>query len=640
MRALRFPGSVAILLLSGGVAVAGACGGGFSAASGGSGGDAGSEGGAGDGQSGETGGGDSGPGADASHPGDAGADALPSGIIYVAPTGMDTSTGLSSLAPKRSVASALSEARTLGGLPEIHVCAGIYAEAKLSINFNVVLQGSYDCTTWTRTPTYGYPTFDGSNSTSIQNADVTSQSATLALTGAVSSAGIVDGFILVGGTSSSLTLYAMHVGGGASPVVRNSILTGGAGAGGTTAIGEAALLVDGTSAPEISGCVVDGGNGSGNVGSIGVDLNTTGAVNLHDSTVSGGTGTVATTAGTFGAIGIRVRSSLAAATPLLRLLVAGSDSSGAAGKTAGLYVEGAGVSAGLAESSVSGGTPTGSASYAVYAAASGGTLTLADDRLYGGNVKATPGQTIGVYVTAAGGVVIANSMIHAGTVQAATGDFAVGVDLASVAAPVIVASTIYTGPQAGTAIALNSGVSGAIITDDLLLGSDYIFGTYGVAATGCSGMVGTLDHTAFANLGALYECTGADGGATSATTTGAVSSDLGASITGGDLVLQSTCLQPSGCAVEPGCPTYGEGCPTSIFGSMWTADGLSGIVPTTGADGGPTISDWAPAPGSPCALTKGGAPLSSIPTDIDGNPRSATTPTIGAAEYSSPTACQ
>lgn len=568
----------------------------------------------------------------------AASEAAVGGVVYVSPNGADANTGLSQLSPKRTIASALAEARTLPGLPEVHVCAGNYSETKLLISQDVVLEGAYDCATWTRTASYGFPTFDGANTTTIQNAAVTEQTPTLIVTGAVTSGTLVDGFVIAGGTSQSLNVLGIHIASGASPLLKNDVVAGGAGSGGTTATGSVGILVDGTSAPEITACAIDGGSGSGLEGSIGVDLNTTGAVNLHDATVSGGSGTFAAPSSNFVTIGVRVRASLPTSTPLLQLVITGSGSNGANGRTVGLYVDGTGVSAGIAVCDISGGTSS-VQSFGVYVTASGGTVELVDDRIYGGVSKATAGQTYGVYASSAGALLVANSMVHAGTVPSGVGSYAVGIDVTSVASPAIAFDTIYTGPAAGTAIALNAGVTAALLTDNLLVGSDSGLGSFGVATTACSGVVSTLDHTAFANCPALYQCPPGDGGTTLAATVAELALDLGVPATAGDVVLQGTCSGASGCAVVPACPASGEACPSALFGTTWTGDGVSSLFPADFADGGPANSDWALAPGSPCALTKGGLPVMNITTDIDGRLRNGSTPTIGAVEYAGLVAC-
>src|ERR1019366_9685869 len=109
-------------------------------------------------------------------------------------------------------------------------------------------------------------------------------------------------------------------------------------------------------------------------------------------------------------------------------------------------------------------------------------------------------------------------MIHAGTVPSSAGSYTVGVDMSSVSSPAIVFDTIYTGPAAGTAIAMNAGVTAALLTDNLLVGSDSGLGSFGVATTACSDVVSTLDHTMFANCSALYLCPPGDGGTTLAAT--------------------------------------------------------------------------------------------------------------------------
>jgi hypothetical protein len=273
--------------------------------------------------------------------------------------------------------------------------------------------------------------------------------------------------------------------------------------------------------------------------------------------------------------------------------------------------------------------------------ASGGTVTVVDDRIYGGSSAGPSSQTYGVLVRAAGTLLIGNVMVHAGTVANAVGSYTVGVDLSSVASPAIVDTTIYTGSAAGTAIALNPGVTSAVVTDDILLGSDSPLGTFGVAATSCSGLLAVFSYSGLANLAVLYQCTAGDGGVLQATTPVALVAALGTTAAAGDVVLQSVCTVP-GCAVVPGCPQPGEGCPTALFEPTWSAtdDGVCSLLGSCAADSGVPTDGWTLAAGSPCAVTRGGAPIPNVTTDIYGNARSAKTPTMGAAEYGNATACK
>ncbi|MGO8996369.1 MAG: hypothetical protein ACLQVI_23900 [Polyangiaceae bacterium] len=576
-----------------------------------------------------------------------GADTGASGnIVYVSPTGSDLHTGLSPLLPKRTIVSALAEAATLSGVPQVHVCAGTYSEAKLQVTTDVALTGSYACSgngAWTRTATYGYPTFDGTNQTTIENADTVSQLATLSVSGTVTSATMIDGFTIEGGTSTIAAMTGVHVLSG-SPIISNDEIEGGSGSGNANGSGSYGVIADDTAAPEITACIIDGGSGSGYTGSIGVSLNTTGAVNLHGAIISGGTGTlVPSSGGNFAAIGVHVRASLTASTPLSELVVVGTDSKGVSANSAGVYIDTAGTSAAIVLCDITGGTGTAAAlSAGVYVNTSGNsTVTLLDDRIYGGSQAGTPSQTFGVDVIAAGTILVANSMIHAGTVPLASGDLAVGVALAATASPGIVYDTIYTGAAAGAAIALSTGATGAVVTDDILVGSDQSLGSVGVEASVCSGAISALDYTAFANFGALYACSLSDGGAATATSTTELGVELGASATTGDVALQSTCLAPTGCAVVNGCPATGETCLTSLFGSSWSAstDGTASLIPTVAPDGGAVIGDWALNSDAPCQVTQQGTPITSITTDIDGRTRPASGPTMGAVQYTGATVC-
>jgi hypothetical protein len=565
--------------------------------------------------------------------GDRGSDGSATGlIVYVAPSGNDANTGLSQSTPKRSIASAVAYAT--GSLPpgaQVHVCAGTYAETGLTVQKDVALSGGYDCGTWKRTATYGFPKFDGANQTIVTNASPSTQAATLVVGGSVTAATVIDGLAVTGASSLAATTVGIDVNDQAAPVLSNDVISGGGGTADASNIGSIGVRITGSSSPQVAFCQIGGGGGSGAIGSEGVHVQTTGAPSLHDDVVSGGTGVpIAASGGA--AIGISLASSVGDASPLRGLLVAGSDSVGVPGNTAGIAVDKS-VDATIVGCDVEGGYGTVPATSSVgIEVNAGGNVRILQDRIYGGKRTGATATTIGVLVSGTTSLQVVNSEIHAGTVPNSTGSQAVGIVLASTAAPTLAFDTVYLGASAGTAVALNAGVSAASLVDDLLIGSESTLGNYGIGAAACAGLVGTVESVAFVNVGDVYAC----GTGTVASDPSVLAQDLTAATVKGDIELQATCPAAAWCVPSPLCPNSPPGpCLTSLFGSSWSKsdDGVGSLLLGTTADGGTTAGGWTLAPLSPCRLTAGGVPVTGVTKDLFGNPRSGATPTIGAVEY-------
>jgi hypothetical protein len=587
-----------------------------------------------DGPTPETGGGEGGP--EASGEGGADGGDAPTGgaVIYVSPTGNDTGMGLDPAHPKLTVTSALAEAKADPlPRPEVHVCKGTYAEDSILVDFDVKLYGAYDCATWQRTSTYGYPHPDGVDATILASPDTTAQEGSLVVSSAVSSFTVVDGFSIVGPPTTTGHTGGVHVTDTASPTLSNDVIEGGAGqvAASTAATGSVGIVVDMQAAPQIEGCIVTGGSGHGTVGSTGIVLDSTGGVSLHDSIVTGGTGLTTVASGT-STIGVDVRTSLT--TPLSALIVDGTDVTGASGQSVGLRIAGTGVAGSVAGCYIEGGLglDTTQSSIAVVVDTPGGGISLNGDHLYGGERTLGLQQTIGVLVVAAGSFTMEDTLVHGGTVQNATGAFTVGVDLSAVAAPVVAFDTVYTGTGPGTAVALNAGVTGTVLRDDLLLGGDNA-ASYGVAAVQCSGLIGSLDHTALGNLAALYTCSNSGGTATNASNLTELALALG-SAESKNVDIQATCITgDASCATFMGCPGVSS-CLPGIFGMTWSSDdGVSALFGSTSADAGASVQGWTLVPGAACSIATGGTTYGGVTTDVYGNKRNAATPTMGAVEY-------
>jgi hypothetical protein len=569
----------------------------------------------------------------------------PASIVYVsASAGDDANDGTVRTKPKKTIASALARAKSISTAPEVHVCKGTYIETSLSLSQTLNLRGSYDCTSWQQTATYGFPTFDKANLSVIENANPSLQAATLLVTGAVAPSAVVDGFAIVGGSSSAGTTYGVEVTGSASPVLANDTIAGGAGTGASNKPGSVGVSIEGGS-PELRVSEILGGSGTGSPGSIAIDVASSGTPYVHDLVASGGTGTAAPVSDP-AAIGIRVATPMSQANALSNLLVAGSDPMATGGSSAGILVVRPNIAVDILSSAIDGGSGTGgnTTSVGVDVSDAGGSVRLSGNRIYGGT-RGGSGATYGVHASSAGSLLVQDSEIHAGT----TAGSATGVDVAVAGTSQIVFSTIYAGASGGIAIAIESGVKGVVVEDDLLLGANSAT-VAAVTLGGCTGgQLGTLDYTAFVNFNVLYTCD-----TTTAVTIPQMASMLAGVQTTGDLEIASgaACTTATACVGDPSCPGASGVCLPSILGASFTAadDGISGlfkgapppgadggVVEAGSADGGTSPQGWTLPAGTLCAIARGGAPIGGIKTDLFGQTRDPNKPTLGAFEYVLPT---
>jgi hypothetical protein len=643
MNGLRLPGVLAPVL--GFMLTPLACGQAFTASA--SGGDGGGDGGGGtdspviDGSGGDDEGnpGDSGSQEGATDggvpPADAPHEAPPGSIVYVSATsGNDANDGTDQTKPKKTIAAALTRAQSITSSPEVHVCKGVYDETGLSLTSTISLLGSYDCSTWQRTSTYGFPKFDKVDLTTIQNADPTTQAPTLFINGAVAQSALVDGFTITGAATVATATGGVAVAGSASPVLQNDVITGGSGVGPAGKPGSIGVAVIGGS-PEIRLSVVSGGTGKGSVGSTGIALDTTGTPYVHDLVVSGGSGAASNLVTDTASVGILVANSMSQANAIKNVVVYGSDDGATGGTTAGISIGGTGLAVEVISSEIRGGDGAGggTSSVGIYVTDPGGTVHVLQDRIFGG-VRSVSGQSFGVFVTGVGVVSVENSEIHAGTSTAAS----VGVSIAGATSAAIVDDTIYTGAGGGSAIAIDPSQQAVVVTDDLLIGANATTGAaVNLGACGSS-QLATLDHTAFVNFGTLYLC-----GGTAANSVAGMASVLPNASTAGDIEIGSggACATASPpCVADVSCPGAPATCVPTVLGSSWTTtdDGVGGLfagAPAAGSDAASPLPGWTLASPSWCALSDGGTPYKGIAQDLFGHARSGTTPTIGAYEYQS-----
>ncbi|MGH7296538.1 MAG: hypothetical protein ACRELB_16490, partial [Polyangiaceae bacterium] len=566
----------------------------------------------------------------------------PGSIVFVSSaTGLDANDGTDPTKPKKSIAAALVKAQAIGAAAQVHVCAGIYQETALVLAQSIRLLGSYDCSSWTRTGGYGYPTFDAVNLTVVSNAAPATQPATLVVGAGVTSSGVVDGFLISGASSSVGATAALQIAGGASPVITNDVVTGGTGSGGTSNAGSIGIDVGGGS-PRISLDSITGGSGTGSPGSVGVYVRPGATPTITGALVSGGTGTSVSPTNDQASVGILVTTSLTQSAQLKDLFVTGSDKNGVAGSSTGVFVIGSGLTVDVVGCDIQGGSGSGSAtaSAGVIVADPGGTVRVLSSHILGGARSGASSQAYGVYVLQASEVDVENDEIHPGEIGSASGSSTAAVAAASSGAMILVDDTLYSGPGPGYAISLASGVAGVTVTDDLLLGGGISSGQVAISMGACSGQLKTLDHTAFVNFDLLYQCTGQP----AASDVPTMATELPGVSTAGDFNVSSagTCTVATSCVPDPSCPAAPSTCLPSVLGTSWTSDdGVTGLFagPPQVGDASAPFAGWVLPAGTPCPIARGGTPYGGITLDLFGQLRDTSKPTIGAFEFVS-SACK
>jgi hypothetical protein len=562
-------------------------------------------------------------------------------FVSTSPSADDSNTGLDPAHPKKTIVSAIAEADTLGTGAEVHVCAGSYAESSLAITQDVIVRGGYDCDSlpWTRSPAYGFPTFDQKHVTVVTNGAPLKQEATLSIrTAAVTSATLVDGLAIMGGTGTLGTSFGIDVSGPASPTISNDVVEGGMVTAMNSEFGSVGVRIGDTAAPEVTACAITGGSGEGQTGSAGIVMITTGLANVHDLLVTGGTGVSTGAQPDLGAVGVAIVASAPSPKPLASVIVGGTDMAGTSGKSVGIYVAGTNTTATIDSCEVQGGTgtSTGTSSAAIDLETTGA-VTLLGDRIFGGVRKGGSSQTYGVRSNTVGSLSIADCEIHAGEVTPGTSSNAVGVSLGSAAAPNIVDDTIYGGTATGSsAVFLGASVTGAILSGDILLGGGSGSSQYAIVVAKSASQITAVTHSAFIDFPGVYQCTQSG---SFATDPGALAGLLSPGAAANDFELENVCAgatQPW-CIQNPSCPSMSaQACAQAVFGSTFTSDdGVTGLF--TGppaADGGTTVGAWTLQSPAPCALAHQGAPLQAVPVDIFGVTRGSS-PSMGAVQYTS-----
>jgi hypothetical protein len=584
-------------------------------------------------------------------------------VLFVAPSGDDANSGCDPAAPKRTLGRALADARSrLPGLAEIHVCKGSYDESALTLDLPVTLRGGYDCAQWQRASQFGWPTFDATNETVIENGDYAASRDTLLINGdQVRATTIVEGFTIRGASAGAQGSNAVEVRNGAAPTLTDCRILGGS-TSGISSFGSAGVFMQGSAAPDLVHDFISGGSGvtasPGSTGSIGVFIDNA-APHLHDSQISGGSGSANAGAamGSIGSAAIQLygRGDYTAAAGLAierNQIDGGSATCGANDNLGGIGVAVFdSVSIDLIGNSITvGGDSYGCWTRGVHGRTSG-SLRMVGNRIFGGHAKNNITNMVafvwvmaGVDIEGASSVELTNNMIVGG--QAVSADarnsWAGGVLLSYVKNALIRHNTISTGPgismNFSVALVFFPGTIGTVVDNNILFGADGpqvpAFFADACATTGTlkslrNNLIFSPNQLWWYGGGASPPQSPPPGTSCAAwvhyDTLNAVVGELAASGTqvSGNVTIRATCsASESGCIAVAGC-TSGVACTHSIF-DPW--DDASSGVSTLFGDG------WRLGPTVPCAVAQSSLDLlAMVPNDLFGQARTPP-PSMGAVE--------
>jgi hypothetical protein len=601
-------------------------------------------------------------------------------VVYVSvTTGSDANPGCSNAAPKKSIGAALAAAQAAGTVTSIEVCKGVYNESGLVLTTATSLLGGYGCVDWKRSSGYGYPTFDGTAATVIQNSNPTINSATLNVaTSAVTSAALVDGFTILGATSGTITNSAAAVvcSNNASPTLSNNQLSGGSVTAPTGNASAGVLVLTGAN-PVITGNKINGGSGtipttSTEAGHASVGIYADGSsagLQIVGNAINGGSGNALnTTSGGSVAVSLLGTSGSGTGpsyTVRSNALVAGTGTSMEDVPTTGLFLNGM-MTVVVDSNSIDGGGGTTGTACSVGVSVNGtGPSTFTANRIYAGNCGLTSTTTApqGLkLIGPLGPTVVYNNMIHGGTAAGAPSVFWAAILLGDVTGADIRHNTLVAGASASSnaqGIVLNNGTSGTTIANNIVAGSGINAGVVigQCPDAGPPALQSLENNLIFGTTQGLFKwanCYGGAGfGSVDALTADILATEPGATVQG-NVTIASTCTTDggtdSGCIVSAGC-TSPQACLTTFFGGWDTpSNGYANLFPTTPFAGACPLQTLPPEGNGwtlgvttipPCRVTQSSLDdhtTTGLGVDLYGNCRSST-PTMGAEEESGAT-CQ
>jgi hypothetical protein len=567
-------------------------------------------------------------------------------IFYVSTAGDDANLGCTPAMAKKNISAAV--AALVSDDQEVHVCNGTYVEEGLVVRGS--LRGGYDCDSWKRPPSYGYPNFDGD--TIVQKRHGANATATLVVT---AGAALVDGFTIEGVSTGTGDTVAVELRGGRTTLSNNKIVGGTVSSGGAVGV-----LVDGDASADITQNVIHGGAGAiTRFGSIGVKADSTGAVHIFGNTIFGGAGKGDDT-GSTGVLIVRGTLTQAAGAPLENNQIYGDSGLGVLHYTAkGVAILSGSASVDIIGNQIDGGHANGGndGTAGVYGE-DAGPLRILGNRIYGGKAAAQTGfqGSWGINLYTQQKAEIANNMIHggdAGGINAAVnaGLWTVGIGLGSwiqgsrlgpwppstkpaFAGAIIHHNTIIGGASGGAALPLFLDASGSVIENNIFADfADRSTQSVALFTNYCmdEGVVRSFQNNLTFNMSWVLQY-GGDPGSTctkwqqftnSKDAENEIASRFSQAIVGGNVSIKPDCTGDPRCLQVAGCTAIDE-CFAALFTSWDQGGNGANTVMGVGLQLGPKV---------PCPVARSSLNLmAEVPFDLYGTMR-AVMPSMGAHEF-------
>ena len=567
---------------------------------------------------------------DATSPPDSGPSACPGGILYVSTKGSDTYDGCTTALPLASIGAAIARAAATastadaGARPEIHVCAGSYLENLAPVTANVTLLGGYNCTTWTRTADYGYPTFDAVNETRLGAAGATNGSgATVTFnTAGVDASTVFDGFTVLlstnlvtatllgfGSTGDAYGILSVNK---AVPTITNVHVSAGA-----TAAGRSIGIAGEHASVRVMHDLVEAGGGQHSIAVYLFD-DVAGAL-VQNNTLHGGSATSTASEG----LEVTTSQPLTGDNAIRGNSVEGGTG---AGSSIGITIDNTTVS--VVGNQISGGAPTCAQncfSYGVLVRTTTNAF-LADSNYVAGTTGSAFG--FGIFATKTSSPVVTNNVVFGGSVGGSAAivlnEGANGIVRSNTLASA--GQAILIGAYASTTLENNLAVAVApssvfLTSDDCTSGTTTTFAS--IANNAAVGFAGNL----------LLESTAC--AAPVASGLAGLAAHLGAAASA-NVRIDSSCSDETAatqaqCSATTACATSTSACGASIVTAIDSVDDARAAVLDV-------TKGYPLAATAPCLVTQGGVGrTASVPLDVLGATRTAPV-SIGA--YEDDAACQ
>lgn len=553
----------------------------------------------------------------------------PDHVVYVSADGNDNASGCSTATPKRTLGAGLALLKTLKAEKHaIHACRGVYAES-VTLDYSASILGGYECSTWQRSASYGYPAFDGINETVVQG---TASSPPLVVSTITDTT--IDGVTFRALDATATRAAAVVLQGGAKAKFANTKILGGAGSVNMSPA-SAGLVVDNGSFADVASSIADGGgatnSGTGGYGSAGIFITAKGGgVRVVESRILGGGGIVG---GGTGSVGILALGASLASSVDKSAVTGGTGRTGSVGSSSygiGFFASSSPADVSVTASTITGGSGTCGKACGVsgVSVSTTGKIQILGNRITGGDVKTDlvddasfTGLRLGDFTTAD----VQNNAVFSGNTNERFTANAVALDLQRGGTALVANNSLAIGPaRALKGSVVVAASKNATFANNLFFDAATDTTDTAVALDACSGRTYALQNnmwigfpstTGLLRIARNSGICPADPPPTVHTKLDTLQDDLaaafGAANAVGNTRLTGTGCSETGCIAVPACTTT-TGCLGSVL-EGWNAKTAGDVL----------ASGWRLKVGGLCAIARGGTLVAGLATtDAFGSGRS------------------